>query len=344
MSPMKIVFAGTPEPAAYALQQLIADPRLDVVGVLTQPDAQKGRGRTLRPSAVAALAEENGLPVHKWPSLKAGAATDESDDPRKVLQSYAEQGVTAVAVVAYGNLIPKDLLETFEHGWINLHFSLLPRWRGAAPVQAAIAAGDEKTGATIFRIEQGLDTGPMISHYIETIGIQDTADDLLTRLTLTGRELLADSLVSLHEGTAELTEQNDAQSTHAAKIHSADARIDWTQPAAVIQRTARAHTPAPGAWTILEEQRYKIGMMLPSDTAAASDVDLVAGQVAFEQGIVLVGTGDGEVLEITRIQPPGKKMMNAADWARGQQALLEQRPTCETISHDDSATTEGDDH
>ena len=323
MSAMKILFAGTPEPAAYALRRLIDDANLDVVGVITQPDAKRGRGRSVHPSKVAEVADEHGVPVHKWPSLKPGAAQEEN--PRDVLASYAEQGVSAVAVVAYGNLIPSDLLDTFRFGWLNLHFSLLPRWRGAAPVQAAIAAGDNTTGATIFRIEKGLDTGPMLSSYDEQIGIADTADELLTRLTLQGRELLADTLISLHEGTATLTEQDDSMATHAGKIHSADARIDWSLSAEVIQRVARAHTPAPGAWTVLNEQRFKIGLMLPPSELGEVPA-LSPGQICSWNRRVLVGTGDQTVLEITAIQPPGKKMMNAADWARGQQELIEQRP------------------
>ncbi len=323
MSAMKILFAGTPEPAAYALRRLIDDANLDVVGVITQPDANRGRGRSLHPSKVAEVADEHGIPVHKWPSLKTGV--EQAEDPRAVLASYADQGVTAVAVVAYGNLIPSDLLDAFEFGWLNLHFSLLPRWRGAAPVQAAIAAGDNITGATIFRIEEGLDTGPMLSSYDEQIGIADTADDLLTRLTLQGRELLADTLISLHEGTATLTEQDVSLATHAGKIHSADARIEWSAPADVIQRVARAHTPAPGAWTLLNEQRFKIGMMLPWSDGEEVPA-LRPGQICVCNKRVIVGAGDQNVLEITAIQPPGKKMMNAADWARGQQELMEQRP------------------
>ena len=332
MSPMKILFAGTPEPAAVALEHLLADPRIEVAGVLTQPDAPRGRGRTVYPSKVAEVAEKHGLAVHKWASLKKST---EENGSAETLRDYAERGVQAVAVVAYGNLIPRDLLDVFPHGWVNLHFSLLPRWRGAAPVQAALAAGDASTGATIFRIEEGLDTGPMLSSYEEKIELTDTADDLLTRLTMQGRELLADTLTSLHEGTAEYTDQDESQSTHAAKIHSADARIDWSQPAEVIQRVARAHTPAPGAWTMLGEQRFKIGLLLPNAEEA-----LPAGQMVFHNKKLLVGTGT-DVLEIVTIQPPGKKMMQAADWARGQHALQEAPQQFENIQDGTNGHAEG---
>lgn len=339
--PMKVLFAGTPEPAAVTLEYLLRDSRLEVVGVLTQPDAKRGRGRSLRPSKVAELAEENGLPVHKWPSLKSGSDCD--SEVRETLQGYASEGVTAVAVVAYGNLIPGDLLNTFEHGWINLHFSKLPRWRGAAPVQAAIAEGDDFTGASTFRIEEGLDTGPVIDTLDHQIGVCDTADDLLTELTYAGRELLAQSLVSLDAGTAELQAQDDSLATHAAKIASADARIDWNASATQIQRVARAHTPAPGAWTLLGDQRYKVGLMMPLDSAGFSDdaPALAPGALAEWHGQIVVGTGSEELLSIERIQPPGKKMMDAADWARGQQALLESQPQFEAPEQQESEPKEG---
>lgn len=319
---MKIVFAGTPEPAAVALEHLIADKRIEVVAVVTQPDAKRGRGRSLHPSKVADVAEKAAIPTYKWPSLKAG--TESGDEARAVLGNLAERGVSAAAVVAYGNLIPTDILDVFEHGWVNLHYSLLPRWRGAAPVQAALAAGDKTTGASIFRIEQGLDTGPVAAQLTHTIAIEDTADDLLTSLTYSGRELLADTLIAMDDGAVELIPQDDAEATHAPKIHSADAQIDWSQPAEVIQRVARAHTPAPGAWTLLDGQRFKIGMLLPTEASEAAE--LGAGDVAASSKKVFVGTGT-RPLEITRIQPPGKKMMEAAAWARGQQELLAGRPT-----------------
>lgn len=332
---MKIIFAGTPEPAAVVLEYLLGVPEIDIAAVVTQPDARRGRGRTLHPSAVAAVAEAQGLPVFKWENLKAG--TESGEAARAELQRLSDEGVTAAAVVAYGNLIPADLLDVFTHGWINLHFSLLPRWRGAAPVQAALAAGDDITGTTTFRIEAGMDTGPMIAAADYEITATDTADDLLTVLTHQGRNLLAETLLSLDAGTAELTPQDDSQATHAPKIVTADAEIDWSAPAAVINRRIRAHTPAPGAWTLLhqpatdgtgtpaEPARVKIGATAVADAAEVTAAATAAvpatgapGTLTITSNGVWVTTGTTP-LQLLRIQPPGKKMMDAAAWARGLQ-------------------------
>src|SRR5699024_9986368 len=203
-------------------------------------------------------------------------------------------------------------------------YSLLPRWRGAAPVQAAIAAGDEETGATIFRIEQGLDTGPMLSKKAYQIGIRDTAEDVLIELTDSGKSLLADTLVALGEGMATPQQQPEEGATHAPKIHPADARIAFSAPAKVIQRRARAHTPAPGARCPLDGQRYEFGVRV----RGAGGEELRGSQRGLlwaDRSRVLVGTGDTPVL-VENIEPPGKKMMRAADWARGQEELLAQSP------------------
>lgn len=332
---MRILFAGTPEPAAVTLQYLLEDSPHEVVAVLTQPDAKRGRGRTLHPSAVAEVAEAAGVPVHKWSSLKASA--EDAEEVRTTLRGYAADGVAAVAVVAYGQILPADVLDIFDHGWVNLHFSLLPRWRGAAPVQAAIAAGDEVTGATTFRIVPELDAGPVLGEVEEPVGPEDTADDLLTRLTLSGRGLLAETLTGLDTGQVTAVEQPAEGMTYAAKITPADARIDWTRPAAEIQRVARAHTPAPGAWTTLAGERYKLGLL-----ALVDDYDgLAAGEVVAGKSRVLVGTGDG-TLRITRIQPPGKKMMAAADWARGHSDLFTGEVRFDTTDSDTGTDTEGE--
>ncbi|RAV34101.1 methionyl-tRNA formyltransferase [Corynebacterium heidelbergense] len=315
---MKILFAGTPEPAAAALRTLAANPRLEILGVLTQPDARTGRGRKTRPSAVAQAAAELGLPVHKWASLAPSAP--EAEEVRRHLRDYAEHGVHAIAVVAYGTLIPADLLGALEHGWINLHFSLLPRWRGAAPVQAAIAAGDETTGASIFRIARGLDTGDVLATAPAPIGSEVTAGELLEELTELGAPLLAQALLALEEGTATLRPQPKEGATHAPKITAADAQIDWSRPAGTIHRRCRAHTPAPGAWTLADQERFKIGALTPVDPQAQLPA-LQPGQVHAAKNAVYVGTGS-DPLELLSLQPPAKKMMNAADWARGQQSRL----------------------
>ncbi|MBA1835708.1 methionyl-tRNA formyltransferase [Corynebacterium wankanglinii] len=297
---MRLVFAGTPEPAAAALDRLIASDH-EVVAVLTRPDARRGRGRTLHPSPVKALALEHGIEVLTPESLTRDAAI------RDQLVSLAPD---AIPVVAYGNLIPADMLDIPRHGWVNLHFSLLPQWRGAAPVQAAIANGDTITGATTFRINEGLDTGDVLATLETEIGQTETSGELLERLAYSGADLLVETMDALAAGTATPTPQPE-EGTYAHKIHPSDARVDWTQPGAVIDRTIRAHTPAPGAWTMRGEERFKLGPVVPTGGGS-----LAPGSVQFGKNEVLVGTADGDA-RLGMIQPPGKKMMNAADWARG---------------------------
>lgn len=297
---MRLVFAGTPEPAAAALDRLIASDH-EVVAVLTRPDARRGRGRTLHPSPVKALALEHGIEVLTPESLTRDAAI------RDQLVSLAPD---AIPVVAYGNLIPADMLDIPRHGWVNLHFSLLPQWRGAAPVQAAIANGDTITGATTFRINEGLDTGDVLATLETEIGQTETSGELLERLAYSGADLLVETMDALAADTATPTPQPE-EGTYAHKIHPSDARVDWTQPGAVIDRTIRAHTPAPGAWTMRGEERFKLGPVVPTGGGS-----LAPGSVQFGKNEVLVGTADGDA-RLGMIQPPGKKMMNAADWARG---------------------------
>lgn len=297
---MRLVFAGTPEPAAVALQRLLASEH-EVVAVLTRPDARKGRGRTLHPSPVKALALEHGIEV-LTPETLAGDST--------IQHRLRELSPDAVPVVAYGYLIPADMLDIPAHGWVNLHFSLLPAWRGAAPVQAAIANGDEVTGATTFRIDEGLDTGDILGKLETGIGQTETSGELLERLADTGAGLLAATMDALEAGTATPIPQPE-EGTYAHKITPADARVDWAQPASVIDRGIRAHTPAPGAWTMRGEERFKLGPITPTDGDT-----LAPGEAWFGKNEVRVGTADGDV-RLGTIQPPGKKMMNAADWARG---------------------------
>ncbi|ERS56290.1 methionyl-tRNA formyltransferase [Corynebacterium sp. KPL2850] len=303
---MRIIFAGTPEPAVVALEKLLASSH-EVVAVITRPDAKKGRGRSLHPSPVKALAQEHGIEVLTPATLRPG--TEDGDNLR---QRLAELQPEAIPVVAYGNLISKDLLDVARHGWVNLHFSLLPAWRGAAPVQAAIAAGDDITGASTFRIEEGLDTGPVFGTVTETITGTDTADDLLTRLAYSGADLLVATMDGLEAGTLEPQAQN-GEATYAPKISTAAARIDWAQPAFAIDRHIRAHTPGPGAWTLLDDARLKVG---PVRLTEGIDKLLQPGEALISKDAVYIGTATQPV-QLDRIQPPGKKMMNAADWARG---------------------------
>lgn len=311
---MKLVFAGTPEPAVIALRRLI-ESNHEVVAVITRPDARKGRGRTLHPSPVAELAAEHGIEILKPTSLKA-----DTEDGQAVRARLAELQPDCIPVVAYGNLVTKDLLTIAPHGWVNLHFSLLPAWRGAAPVQAAIHAGDDITGATTFRIEEGLDTGPVLGTLTQEIGSEDTADSLLTTLSHAGAELLVATMDGLEEGTLRAVPQQ-GEPSYAAKITKDDARVTWTQPDFAIDRMIRAFTPAPGPWTELDGQRFKIG-----GVRLTQDQTLQPGEIECGKNYVRVGTGTND-LEILRIQPPGKKMMPAADWARGaslpEQAVFE---------------------
>lgn len=310
---MRIIFAGTPEPAVVALEKLIAS-RHEVAAVITRPDARRGRGRTLHPSPVKALAEKHGIEVLTPTTLKPG--TEDGDALRARL---AELSPEAIPVVAYGNLITEDLLQVPAHGWVNLHFSLLPAWRGAAPVQASIAAGDEVTGATTFRIDKGLDTGDILATLEERIQPTDTADDLLTRLAYAGADLLVETMDGLEEGSISPQPQ-EGEATYAHKIATEDARIEWDAPADVIDRHIRAHTPGPGAWTLLGESRLKVG---PVSLAPAEpgEAELRPGEVRVGKKEVVVGTGSVPV-RLGQIQPPGKKMMNAADWGRGLSSQL----------------------
>lgn len=295
---MRLVFAGTPEPAAVALERLLASEH-EVVAVLTRPDARKGRGRTLHPSPVKAVALEHGIEVLTPEKL--------DDDTATRLRDIAPD---AIPVVAYGNLIPAGMLDIPTHGWVNLHFSLLPQWRGAAPVQAAIREGDATTGATTFRINEGLDTGDILDTLTDTISDDDTAGVLLERLAYSGADLLVRTMDGLESGT--LTPKAQPQEgTYAPKILTADARVDWAADSTVIDRAIRAHTPAPGAWTMRGEERFKLGPVTSVDST-----ELAPGQVAFGKNEVRVGTGTRDVV-LSTIQAPGKKMMNAADWARG---------------------------
>ena len=306
---MRIVFAGTPDPAVVALQHLI-DSSHDVVGVITRPDARKGRGRTMHPSPVAELAEKHAIPMVKPTSLKPG--TEDGDDVRERLRQWQPE---CIPVVAYGNLITSDLLDVAPHGWVNLHFSLLPAWRGAAPVQAAILHGDDITGASTFRIEQGLDTGPVLGSITEPIHPTDTSDDLLTRLAYKGAELLVATLDGLEAGTV-VARPQDGTATYAPKIDKQDAHIDWQQPAHVIDRQIRAHTPAPGAWTMMGEDRVKVGPVTQASPEGSSPDH--PGHVVVTKRGVFVGTGTDPV-QLGQMQVPGKKMMSASDWARGAQ-------------------------
>ncbi|MEP6852657.1 MAG: methionyl-tRNA formyltransferase [bacterium] len=300
---MRVLFAGTPQAALPALQALLDSPRHDVVGVLTRPDAPAGRGRKLSRAPVAELAEEHGLPVHQ-------PRRPSHDDFPATLEELA---VDAVPVVAYGALIPASLLLVPRFGWINLHFSVLPAWRGAAPVQHAILAGDEITGACSFLIEEGLDTGPVFGVTTEAIRSTDTAGDLLDRLSIAGAGLLTATLDALDDGEIAPRPQPEDGVSLAPKITVDDARIDFTQPAAAVDRRIRACTPAPGAWTQWRGARLKLG---PVRISAAPAGEIPPGSVAVDGRTVLVGTASRPVA-LGTVQRAGRTPVPASDWVRG---------------------------
>jgi len=299
---MRIVFAGTPSPALPSLQRFIDSPRHEVVAVLTRPDAVAGRRGKLAPSPVAQLALDAGIPVLR---------PDRPNSP-EFLVELTELAPDCCAVVAYGALLSADLLAVPARGWVNLHFSLLPAWRGAAPVQAAIAAGDSITGATTFRIEPALDSGPVYGIVTETIRAHDTAGELLDRLALSGGELLTATLDGIADGSLTPVPQSAHGVSVAPKVSVDEARIRWDLPAHVIERRIRAMTPNPGAWTMIGDMRIKVGPVSIEESGDTAD----PGVIMAERARVLVGTGSVPV-QLGQIQPPGKKPMAAADWARG---------------------------
>ncbi|GHA89702.1 methionyl-tRNA formyltransferase [Streptomyces tendae] len=300
--PMKLVFAGTPEVAVPALDALIASGRHEVAAVVTRPDAPAGRGRRLVASPVAERAEEAGIEV-----LKPAKPRDPD-----FLDRLREIAPDCCPVVAYGALLPRVALDVPARGWVNLHFSLLPAWRGAAPVQHALMAGDEITGASTFLIEEGLDSGPVYGTVTETVRPTDTSGDLLTRLAFAGAGLLAATMDGIEDGSLKAVPQPDEGVTLAPKITVEDARVDWTAPALRVDRVVRGCTPAPGAWTTFRGERLKLVQALP----LPDRTDLAPGQLAAGKNNVYVGTGSHAV-ELLWVQAQGKKPMRAADWARG---------------------------
>ncbi|MFF4345617.1 methionyl-tRNA formyltransferase [Kitasatospora sp. NPDC001540] len=299
---MRLVFAGTPEVAVPALEALLAS-RHEVVAVVTRPDAPAGRGRKLVASPVAQRAEEAGIEVLK---------PVRPSEP-EFMARLAEIAPDCCPVVAYGALIRPGALEIPVHGWVNLHFSLLPAWRGAAPVQHAVMAGDEVTGASTFRIEEGLDSGPVFGVLTETVKPTDTSGDLLGRLAHAGAELLVRTMDAIEDGQARPEPQPLAGVSLAPKLTVEDARIEWTHPALRVDRVVRGCAPAPGAWTTFRGERLKVTgpvRLLPGETA------LAPGELAVTKNSVRVGTGSHEV-ELGEVRPQGKKAMPAADWARG---------------------------
>ncbi|MEO7196732.1 MAG: methionyl-tRNA formyltransferase [Pseudonocardiaceae bacterium] len=301
---MRLVFAGTPDVAVRSLQVLLDSDRHEVVAVVTRPDAPAGRGRLPTRSPVGTLADQAGLEV----------LTPRRPSEPDFLIRLSALAPDCCPVVAYGALVPRAALDIPRHGWVNLHFSLLPAWRGAAPVQAAIRHGDEITGASTFALEEGLDTGPVYGTVTEVIRAEDTAGELLSRLADAGADLLLATLDGIADGTVRPVPQSAEGVSHAPKLTPADAHVDFTVPAFAVHRQVRSVTPAPGAWAQFRGQRVGLGPVL---LAGARTVDgLESGELRVTKREVLVGTATGAV-RLGEITAPGKRPMPAPDWARG---------------------------
>ena len=299
---MRIAFAGTPLAAVPTLTALLASEH-EVALVVTRPDAPAGRGRTLTASPVADAAVASGLPVFKTSHLAEHK------------EKFAN--VDCVIVVAFGAMVPKDLLAVPKYGWINVHFSLLPQWRGAAPVQYAILSGDEFTGVTTFQINEGLDTGPMLAYLTTQIAPNETSTELLDRLSIEGAQLALVTLAGIENGSIlPLHQPIDGIST-APKITVSDAQVRWSDPALAIDRRIRAVTKDPGAWTMFGEVRIKLQPV----TVSPHITDLAPGEVALRDGEVLVGTGSHAVA-LSEVQEAGRNLTDAKTWFSNQKSTV----------------------
>jgi methionyl-tRNA formyltransferase len=302
---MRLVFAGTPAAAVPSLDALLASGH-EVAAVVTRPDAAAGRGLRTGPSPIAVRAAEAGVEI-----LRPARPRDPEFVAR--LEAIAPD---CCPVTAYGALIPEHVLAIPPRGWVNLHFSLLPAWRGAAPVQHAIRHGDDLTGATTFRLVKEMDAGPVFGVLTEPIGPSDTAGTLLERLAAAGAGLLVTTLDLIERGEIEARPQSAEGISFAPKVTPADAEVDWKHPATAIDRQIRSCTPAPGAWTRLDGTRVKLGPVTPAPPDGAGPVPGPGELVAAPGDRVLAGTGTGPV-ELGEVQPDGKKRMPAGAWARG---------------------------
>ncbi len=319
---MRLVFAGTPAVALPSLRRLVASERHEVAAVVTRPDRPAGRGRHVAPSPVHGLAAEAGIEV----------LTPVRPSEPAFLARLAEIAPDCCPVVAYGGLVPAAALAVPKHGWINLHFSLLPAWRGAAPVQHAVLAGDEVTGASVFELEPGLDTGPVYGVVTEAVRPRDTSGELLDRLAGSGADLLVAVLDGIADGALTAHAQPTDGVSLAPKITVEDARIDWTAPAVGIDRRIRAVTPAPGAWTTFRGKRLKLGPVVPLQPGEVAELGAPAGPGTLPAGRlaglgragVLVGTGTGPV-RLLEVAPEGRAPMAAESWARGARLTTDDR-------------------
>jgi len=301
---VRLVFAGTPAAAVPSLDALLASDRHDVVAAVTRPDRPAGRGRALTPSPVKERAEAAGLEV---------LTPEKASDPA-FLDRLRALAPDCCPVVAYGALLRPEALAIPRYGWVNLHFSVLPAWRGAAPVQHAILAGDDITGAATFQIEEGLDTGPVYGTFTTTIDSRDTSGDLLARLAVDGAGLLVATLDGIEDGRLEAVPQPQDGASYAPKVSVDDAHIDWTAPALRVDRVVRACTPDPGAWTTFRGRRVKV---LPVEPLTDSQPDSAQpGEIRMAGRDVQVATGSSWI-RLGDVRPEGKPVMSADAWLRG---------------------------
>jgi methionyl-tRNA formyltransferase len=305
---VRLVFAGTPQVAVPALDAIAASAH-ELVAVVSRPDAPSGRGRQLVPSPVSAWAAARDIPV---------LTPAKPRDP-DFLDSLRALEPDCAPVVAYGALVPRAALDIPRFGWVNLHFSLLPAWRGAAPVQHAVLHGDELTGASVFLLEEGLDTGPVFGTLTAPVGPRDTSGDLLDRLAASGAELLVRVLDGIAAGKVSAVPQPHEGISSAPKLTVEDAAVRWSDPAFAVDRRIRACTPNPGAWTTFRGERLKLGPVTPLTAATVigeGTPSLAPGVVSVERNRVLAGTGTVPVV-LGTVTAPGKKAMPADAWARG---------------------------
>jgi methionyl-tRNA formyltransferase len=301
---LRVLFAGTPAPALSTLSALIASHH-EIVGVFSQPDRAQGRGQKVRSTPVADLARSSGLPLFQPEQINEEQAL------------IASLSADVAVVVAYGALLKQSLLEIPQHGWINLHFSLLPAYRGAAPVHHALLHGEELTGATTFQLDAGMDTGPILGQITERTTPRDTTGELLARLSISGSGLMLATLDLIERGEAKPVAQPAEGVSYAPKIDRTMARIDWGQSALLIERQVRAMSPEPGAWTMLSEVAISIESAIPwTPSDSHPSPELAPGEVLATKSQVVVGTGRG-LLQLQLVRPSGRASMRAEDWARG---------------------------
>jgi methionyl-tRNA formyltransferase len=303
---MRVAFFGTPEAAVPALRAFLADPDVEVGAVVTNPDRPSGRGHRLTAPPVKVLATEFGVPV--W----------QPDKAREIADDLTVLRADACAVVAYGSLLPRPVLDAGGAGFVNLHFSLLPAWRGAAPVQHAVLAGDPVTGVTCFVLEEGMDTGPVLAAATTAVEPRETAGELMTRLAVLGAPVLVDAVRGLVDGTAQPVPQDHERATYAPKVTSEDARLDWSRDAAAVERAVRAFNPVPGAHTTFEDGRLKVHRVLWADLADAEGAPGEVVALGDEGPVVACGTGG---LVLVEVQPAGKPRISGAAFANGYRPL-----------------------